>query len=271
VWTVHIGGSFSDVASSYSLYRQVETLLHSGVTQGCTTSTYCPGNGVTRAQMAVFIARALAGSEALVPKAGSVEGRGDYQCVPAGTSLFADIDPTVSYCAHVHAMAAVGVTLGCGDGSSYCPASIVSRGAMAMFVARSVAGSDTAVPLSYTDAGTGRSYSCDSGGTPVTYFSDVPATAQYCRHAHYLWLAAWSTGVRPLRPGSARHPASPAARWRSPGQRVRVVGSDQSRRSSRGPTISVPPNATKATNSDAAPPWGRSSSSILTPVRAMIG
>ncbi|HTO74631.1 MAG TPA: choice-of-anchor Q domain-containing protein, partial [Thermoanaerobaculia bacterium] len=46
VWTLHIGSSFSDVPTSQPFYKKIETLLHSGITSGCTASTYCPGQNV---------------------------------------------------------------------------------------------------------------------------------------------------------------------------------------------------------------------------------
>lgn len=39
-WTVHIGGSFGDVPPDNPFYPAIETLLHSGITGGCTTSEY---------------------------------------------------------------------------------------------------------------------------------------------------------------------------------------------------------------------------------------
>ena len=60
-WTVHVGASFADVAPTYLMYVFVETLLHNGVTEGCSAGAYCPTGNVTRAQMAMFIARAMAG------------------------------------------------------------------------------------------------------------------------------------------------------------------------------------------------------------------
>ncbi|OGF58608.1 MAG: hypothetical protein A2Y62_08055 [Candidatus Fischerbacteria bacterium RBG_13_37_8] len=57
-YTYHVGESFNDVPASYMFYAYFETLLHSGVTAGCTASTYCPNNNVTRAQMVKFLANA---------------------------------------------------------------------------------------------------------------------------------------------------------------------------------------------------------------------
>ena len=41
-WKLHVGDSFTDVPRSHLFYRRIETLLHSGITSGCTATTYCP-------------------------------------------------------------------------------------------------------------------------------------------------------------------------------------------------------------------------------------
>ncbi len=51
--------SFSDVPTDYWAFQWIEALKASGITVGCTPSTYCPEDPVTRAQMAVFLAKAL--------------------------------------------------------------------------------------------------------------------------------------------------------------------------------------------------------------------
>jgi uncharacterized repeat protein (TIGR01451 family) len=185
-WTVHVGASFTDASPGYLLYTYVETLLHSGVTAGCTSTTYCPASQVSRAQMAMFIARALAGSDAAVPVTGVVPARGPYNCTTGGLSQFGDVAPTAQYCRHVHYIAAAGVTLGCGTGANFCPTPLVTRSDMARFVARAIAGSDAAVPMATTDPITLRSYDCGTL-TPSLYFADIATSDTYCRHVHYLW------------------------------------------------------------------------------------
>ncbi len=51
--------SFTDVPTSYWAFQYIEALKASGITVGCTPSTFCPEDPVTRAQMAVFLAKAL--------------------------------------------------------------------------------------------------------------------------------------------------------------------------------------------------------------------
>ena len=71
VWTLHIGDSFTDVPTLTALLPKIETLLHNGVTTGCTATTYCPGDTVFRVQMAIFIAKGIAGGDANVPASGT--------------------------------------------------------------------------------------------------------------------------------------------------------------------------------------------------------
>ncbi len=51
--------SFSDVPTSHWAFQWIEALKASGITQGVTPTTYEPESNVTRAQMAVFLAKAL--------------------------------------------------------------------------------------------------------------------------------------------------------------------------------------------------------------------
>ncbi len=51
--------SFTDVPTSYWAFQYIEALKASGITQGVTPTTFEPESNVTRAQMAVFLAKAL--------------------------------------------------------------------------------------------------------------------------------------------------------------------------------------------------------------------
>jgi hypothetical protein len=51
--------TFGDVPTSDPFFQYVEALAASGITGGCGGGNYCPNNPVTRAQMAVFLAKAL--------------------------------------------------------------------------------------------------------------------------------------------------------------------------------------------------------------------
>ena len=195
-WTLHVGDSFTDVPRSEPFYKRIETLLHTGITAGCTATTYCPADPVSRGAMAIFIAKGLAGGGPNVPASGTV-GASPYNCVAggAGVSLFPDVLPTDSFCKHVHYIAARNVTAGCAGGG-YCPNDTVTRIQMASFIAKALVApaGGPGVPATYgPDPVTGFSYSCDAG-SPSIHFTDVPPTDPFCKHVHYLWAKGIITG-----------------------------------------------------------------------------
>jgi hypothetical protein len=51
--------TFVDVPTGSQFFAEVEALADTGITAGCTATQFCPGNAVTRLQMAAFLARAL--------------------------------------------------------------------------------------------------------------------------------------------------------------------------------------------------------------------
>jgi hypothetical protein len=186
-WTLHLGESFTDVPPSQLFYRAIESVLHAGITTGCTGTTYCPGDKVSRSQMSLFLARGVAGGSAGIPNSGTI-GASPYSCGAGGTSLFTDVLPTDIFCRSVHYLATQNVTSGC-TATEYCPTPNVTRLEMSAFVARAVVapGGGAAVPLTYgPDPVTNRSYSCDQA-SPNTFFTDVPASNTFCKHAHFLW------------------------------------------------------------------------------------
>ncbi|HKF42493.1 MAG TPA: S-layer homology domain-containing protein, partial [Thermoanaerobaculia bacterium] len=187
---LHVGGSFIDVPTSHVFYPFVERIFHAGITTGCNAGTmYCPDDNVFRLQMAVFIARAQAGGDANIPVSGSAQGN-PYNCVAVGgQSQFTDIAASDPFCRHVHYIFSTGVTTGCvtTPPRQYCPSDNVSRGQMALFIARAVAGGDASVPVTYgPDPVTGRSYSCDPM-SPNLHFIDITTSDIFCRHTHFLW------------------------------------------------------------------------------------
>ena len=185
-WTIHVGRSFVDVSSYQPFYRKIETVLHAGITSGCGGQYYCPSQIVPRDQMAIFVAKAIAGDGDHIPYTGRVAGS-SYTCSSGGHSIFTDVAPTDSFCKHVHYLASQNVTLGC-DATHYCPSQTITRDAMASFIAKATLAPDggAAVPVTYTDATTSRSYSCE-WGSPNLHFTDVSSSSPFCKHIHYLW------------------------------------------------------------------------------------
>lgn len=188
---------FADVPLDHWARRFIEGIFVGGLTEGCGTNprTYCPTAVTDRWQMAVFLSRAMAGSDAAVPVSGSIPGAGNYDCVAGGTSLFpVDVPPTDGGCRHVHYIFGKGVTAGCAPGS-FCPADATNRWQTAVFMAVALAGSSAAVPVSGTVPGVG-DYDCVAGGTSL-FPNDVPPTDGGCRYVHYIYAQGLTAGCAP--------------------------------------------------------------------------
>ena len=124
------GTRFGDVDPLSWWAAHVERLAGLEITLGCgggAVPLFCPEETVSRAQMASFLVRAF-GLETDVEPAGFVD---------VGDSVFA---------ADIDALAAAGVTLGCGE-RLFCPSMAVTKAQMAAFLTRAAAlesaGADT--------------------------------------------------------------------------------------------------------------------------------
>ena len=105
-------GSFADNWINYTAWA--------GITSGCGTSIYCPGNPVTRAQMAVFILK--------------TEGQFYPPFVP---QIFDDVPPGSFAYDFINGIYNEGITGGCSvTPKLYCPDNLVTRGQMAVFIDR---------------------------------------------------------------------------------------------------------------------------------------
>jgi hypothetical protein len=130
----------------------IETIAALGITKGCNppdNDRFCPATGVTRAEMAAFIVRAL-GEEGNI---------GPYQ------GLFSDVSEGAWYAGYVERLAELQVTTGTGP-EVFAPDRIVSRAEMAAFLIRAFGIGDT---------------------VPVGLFSDVSAGAWYIEEVEELY------------------------------------------------------------------------------------
>jgi hypothetical protein len=116
--------TFPDVPPDFWAWRQVEATKLSGIVAGYPDGTYQPGTAVTRDQMAVYIARALAGGDAYVPSG------------PA-TADFADVPTTYWAYEYIEYAKSMNVVVGYPDGT-YQPDTVVTRDQMAVYVSRAV-------------------------------------------------------------------------------------------------------------------------------------
>lgn len=120
--------TFADVPADFWAYGYIERLAALGITTGCGTNgqghrLYCPERGVSRAEMATFIDRAL----------------GQSQVTPV-TPTFADVPAGYPAYGYIEAFSGRGITTGCGTDDQghkiYCPDRGVTRAEMAVFIVR---------------------------------------------------------------------------------------------------------------------------------------
>jgi len=147
---------FHDVSSRYWAFHHIEACVAAGLVGGYPNNTYRPKFAVTRDQMAVYISRALAGGDALVPPG------------PA-TATFPDVPNDQWAYKYVEYAVDNGVVGGYWDGT-YRPELTVDRGQMAVFVARAMAGGDSFVPT----------------GPATAFFPDVPTDFWAFKYVEYI-------------------------------------------------------------------------------------
>ncbi len=125
---------FTDVDPTNYFCRHIHYIASRNITLGCGGTLYCPTQSVPRIQMAMFLTRAVAGSDAAVPSAFSNPSNGRSYDIPAGNRHFTDLigDPNEK---HANYMWALGITDGCSD-TTYCPSDLLTRGQMARFLVR---------------------------------------------------------------------------------------------------------------------------------------
>jgi hypothetical protein len=142
---IALATEFADVPTTYWAWSYIQGACNAGIVGGYPDGTYLPSLAVTRAQMAVFVARALAEGNANVP---SGPPTATFTDVPTGYWAF----KYVEYCVDQ------GVVQGYWDG--YHPEEPVNRAQMAVYIARAMAGGDAFVPpgpetASFPDVPTG--------------------------------------------------------------------------------------------------------------------
>ena len=121
---------FSDVPGSQQFYFRITKLVANAITVGCGTGIYCPLNSVTRQQMAVFLLKSKNGL-CYVP--------------PPCVGTFPDVPCSSNFAPWIEALAAAGITGGCGGGN-YCPTNVVTRQQMAVFLLKTKHGSSYVPP-----------------------------------------------------------------------------------------------------------------------------
>jgi PKD repeat protein len=159
-----IAVGFTDTPVDHWAFYYILSCATANVVQGYSDNSYKPADPVTRAQMAAYIARALAGGDEAVPDPGLAE------------SSFTDVGADHWAYRYVEYVKEQKVVQGYTDGS-YQPDVVVDRGQMAVYIARSVAtptGEEGVPPVPI--------------GAPAT-FSDVTADSEWAwclKHVEYI-------------------------------------------------------------------------------------
>jgi subtilisin family serine protease len=150
--------SFLDVPADHWAVREIEAAKAAGVVCGYADHRYQPLAAVTRDQMAVYLARALAGGD---------------ECVPPGPELPSFVDIPADYWAYRHVEYVHSRDVAHGyDDDHYHPDYPLDRAQMAVFMARGVAGGESALT--------------DYVAPDTPSFSDVPTDFWAYKHVEYL-------------------------------------------------------------------------------------
>jgi hypothetical protein len=137
-----IGPAFTgDVPPTAYYFDAVNLMSLYHITAGCGTDDYCPNDNVTRAEMAIFIVRAIMGTDNFT-----------YTLTP----YFTDVPPTAFGFQWIQKMRDLNITTGCGSNMS-CPTESVTRAEMAVFIIRARYGASAMFTY-----------------PPTPYFADVP-------------------------------------------------------------------------------------------------
>ena len=147
------GGSFIDDDGN-GHEPNIEAIAAAGITTGCNPpigDQYCPGNPVSRAEMAAFLLRATGGADNL----------------PAYRGTFPDVPAGQWYTGYAEKLAELGISTGYTDGT-FRPAGPVTRAEMAIFITRTIG---------------------EEGNLTTSrgLFSDVPASAPYAAATERLY------------------------------------------------------------------------------------
>jgi len=111
--------TFTDVPQSSGFYDYINVLSSWQITSGCSGTTFCPTDMVTRDQFATFIIRAMLGSS--------------FTYSP--TPHFTDVPASSPYFPFIQKLADLGLTHGCAA-TTYCPTGLVPRQDAAVLLVR---------------------------------------------------------------------------------------------------------------------------------------
>ena len=121
------GAAFNDIPANATYFDAANLMFAAGVTTGCIggstpyARSFCPGDNVTRQEMAAVIVRAVTGTTT--------------PAIYNPTPYFEDVPATNQFFPHIQKLQELGITTGCGDGQ-FCPSDPIPRWEMAIFMVR---------------------------------------------------------------------------------------------------------------------------------------
>jgi hypothetical protein len=162
--TAILAAAFADVLTTDSFLPAIDLLRESGITKGCSPTTYCGGDSITQAQMAVFVVRSVLGTD-------------NFTFNP--TSYFTDVLPSNVFFPFIQKEQELGIALSCGP-DLFCPDAPVTRGQMAVLIIRARYGLATAPNFPTAQA-----------------FTDVPSSAAFFPFVQKMKQVGITTGCSP--------------------------------------------------------------------------
>jgi hypothetical protein len=154
-----VGCVFDDVPADFWAFAEILRCVQAGIVGGYPDGLYRPQRVVNRDQMAVYISRAIAGGDGIVPE-------------PGGEPAFPDVSADHWAYKHIEYAVHSNVVEGYPDGN-YHPDWQLNRAQMAVFIARSIV------------TPTGEAGLADYQPPAVPSFSDVPIHSWSYRHIEY--------------------------------------------------------------------------------------
>jgi Fe-S-cluster formation regulator IscX/YfhJ len=152
------------VATVLMPFRDVDTFVGSiewlymeGITGGCSATRFCPDARVTRAQMAMFLVRAMD--------------------LPLTNTDYFDDDDGKTGESSINALAKAGITGGCGP-RRFCPATFITREQIAQFLLRAL--DLPAATTDYFDDDDGRSGESSINALAKAGLTTGCAPRRYC-------------------------------------------------------------------------------------------
>ena len=176
-----VSSRFVDVETGEWWLPYVERLADLGITRGCAVepARFCPGDPVTRQEMASFLVKAI-------------------QLERGTSNRFADVDAGNSHLADINGLATAGITAGCStEPALYCPTVATTRAQMATFLARALGIATVPPPEETTQLVEDTTQSRQDGDFAQVATSPAHACGVRFDHTLVCWGENWAGQAEP--------------------------------------------------------------------------